>query len=557
MNYKVFLPSFFWLIRLGLCLTLNLGWLFASEFQPEPAAKIKVWIALQDKGPLAPKVSMASMVAKMSSDQIFKNKRAWEDFPLYAPYLNSLENLGIHPLVKLLWQNQISAFIRPDQLEELKKLPGIASVKEFPHKLLVRENLEKKAWAAEPFTESSTGSLNLGQTQALFDSLRITYLQQIFAQENLLPGDGVKLAVIDVQFNLGNHVFDSLKIKKQIIDQWDFTQNDTNSVHLDSLGDSHGANCLSLIAGNSPGKMVGVSPSVQLLLYHAEVDETESYVEEDYVASAIERATLHGAQVMSISLGYRYDFDTSANFPYSQLDGKTLPASIAATKAAERDVVLTIAMGNEGTTHASPNISSPADADSILAVGIANTQRKRCSYSSTGPSFDGRIKPDLVSMGMGSNCAVPVANVSSLNGFNPATGTSFAAPVVAGVAALLRQYYPQATASEIRAALKNTSNLADHPNDSIGYGLIDVNAAWKYLKQNQPIPPHSPNNWHSLAYNGLGILFLPSLTNPLFAPTLIDLKGKVIPFTLRHRGNIYYAELKYLGSRGILLAHFE
>ena len=140
------------------------------------------------------------------------------------------------------------------------------------------------------------------------------------------PGRGVRVAVIDADFHLGSPIFSAMKTR--IRDQWDFVAGRPQAV-TDSLLNSHGAACMSLIGGNLPGTLVGMAPDAEFLLYRAEEGAQERYVEEDWVAAAIERAVDSGAQVISISLGYRYDYtDGQPDLPYG-FPGWTYPARFA------------------------------------------------------------------------------------------------------------------------------------------------------------------------------------------------------------------------------------
>src|SRR5690606_32016260 len=114
-----------------------------------------------------------------------------------------------------------------------------------------------------------------------------------------------------------------------------------------TFGNSHGGQVLSQIAGELPGVLQGLAPHARFLLYRTESAPVEAYVEEDYLAAAIERAVDSGAQVISISLGYRYDFDSDPEVPYAHMDGRTRPSSLAAVAAARRGVLVVVAVGNE------------------------------------------------------------------------------------------------------------------------------------------------------------------------------------------------------------------
>ncbi|MEO6095005.1 MAG: S8 family serine peptidase, partial [Fibrobacteria bacterium] len=317
--------------------------------------------------------------------------------------------------------------------------------------------------------------------------------------------------------------------------------------------------CMSLIGGNLPGTLVGAAPGADFMLYRAEETGQERYVEEDWVAAAIERAVDSGAQVISISLGYRYDYtDGSPDLAYREFDGRTRPSSLAALGAARRNVLVSVSMGNEGGLAGPANpatLSAPADADSILGVGMVDRSRKRCGYSSTGPSADGRIKPDLVSMGI-NNCTVAVAATDTPSpDIDELAGTSFAAPAMAGVAALLRQLAPDKSAEEIRQAMLRTADNHGSPENLVGYGLVDAAAAAQAL--GAPVSP-------PLAEQGLSRLYVRGGIDPIILDwepgaakpslQLSDLSGRRIPIAVTAVGSQLYVQPDRALRTGIYIA---
>jgi serine protease AprX len=266
------------------------------------------------------------------------------------------------------------------------------------------------------------------------------------------------------------------------------------------------------------------------MLYRTEIGPTESYVEEDYLAAALERAVDSGAQVINVSLGYRYDFNSEGQIPYSSMNGRTRPASIAALGAARRGVLVVVAIGNEGASRpdsgngaATATITSPADADSILTVGI-QLNGNRCSYSSTGPTFDGRLKPELTSVGLGGGCVVYLANPDREVDIHTQSGTSFAAPVVAGVAALLRQLHPDSVASsqKIRQALMITSKRSGTPDNLMGNGLMRAAQAHCALLHDSLVQTSCA--LPSVAVKGV-LVWRGGNLNTMTWPTPLDLRG--------------------------------
>ena len=156
--------------------------------------------------------------------------------------------------------------------------------------------------------------------------------------------------------------------------------------------------------------------------------------------------------------------------------------SIGADIAVSRGMICMNAAGNEGDGTCTLGI--PADAERVLTVGAVNASGSRASFSSVGPTYDGRIKPDVMAMGEGTYVASGYGNwYPYYNG----SGTSFATPVLAGAVACLRQARPYASVQEICDAIRACSNRADNPDSKYGYGIPDFAQALEMLDVNEPI----------------------------------------------------------------------
>lgn len=450
------------------CLALSLVLPPLSQAQLRwPAEEIKVWVVLKDKGP--------------GTGALARTSRRYENLAVHEPYVEALRAQGFACETRLKWQNRVSGRVHPSALSRLSGLSFVTAVSELPRKVAPRRPAAPAPWLPGFLQKPSGGAgspiPDLGVYKALADTLHVTEVLDWMEKSGIRPGLGVRIAVMDADFDLGHKAFDPIRSEGRIKDQFDFVDNKPQVVTSD-LADSHGAQCLSLIAGFLPGKIVAAAPEAEFLLYRTEESAQERYAEEDFLAAAIERAVDSGAHVISISVVYRTEFDSTPDIPLSQLDGRTRPSSVAALGAARRNVLLVSAMGNlDGNQTGPSTLSVPSDADSIIAVGIVNRAGGPCGYSTTGPTADGRVKPELVSMGLIGTCSVDMANTSTREGILAQQGTSFAAPVIAGIAALLRQARPTATAQEIRASLLATARNSAQPNSQIGWGLPDAWAA--------------------------------------------------------------------------------
>lgn len=304
--------------------------------------------------------------------------------------------------------------------------------------------------------------------RAQHDSLGITAVHQELHSRGIEPGTGLRIAVIDGGFSLRHRALAHLR-DSGIVDSRDWLAG--NAPAWDTLArKAHGSSVLGLLASRWDS-LPGIVPGAQWILHRTEVDSFEEAREETWLAQAIDRAADSGASVISISLGYRWSFTDGTVFPWSGFDGATRLSSRAAVRATARGSLVVVAMGNDGDTlEGTPPIGAPADAPGVLSVGALTEDGQACGFSSRGPSYDGRPKPELSAYG----CPVPVVDTRSDTGAYAASGTSFAAPLLAGMAALVRQLHPGWTPAQVIEALVATAGLRDAPDPKRGHGQPDL-----------------------------------------------------------------------------------
>jgi hypothetical protein len=178
--------------------------------------------------------------------------------------------------------------------------------------------------------------------------------------------------------------------------------------------------------------------------------------------------------VVSTSLGYRSWYGDN------QFDGKTAPISIAASIAAKRGMLIVTAMGNRNSDPAypwpEPFITAPGDADGVITAGGVEKDMLPWRDGGTGPTSDGRTKPDLVAL----SDTVAVVSPDSEDYLEGSAGTSCATALIAGACALLKEAHPQWSADSVKAVLFATatrSRLAK--SDTFGFGVPRVDSAYK------------------------------------------------------------------------------
>jgi subtilisin family serine protease len=293
-----------------------------------------------------------------------------------------------------------------------------------------------------------------------------------FLHNKGFKGEGMLLAIFDGGFRnyLTLTAFDSARNNNQIVETYDFVQNET-SVNED---DPHGMYCFSIIAANWPGQLVGSCTKAKYYLYRTEDVATEFPIEEQNWAAAAERADSIGVDVFSTSLGYSTFDNPVFNHTYADMNGKTTIIARANSMAARKGIISVVAAGNDGN-NAWHFIATPADADSIVTTGAVNTSGVVASFSSYGPSSDGRVKPTVASVGQGT----AIAGLNNLPTFG--NGTSFATPNLAGLITCLWQAFPGFTNMQIIEAVKRSSSIYTTPNDRIGYGIPNFHKAYDDL----------------------------------------------------------------------------
>jgi subtilisin family serine protease len=369
------------------------------------------------------------------------------------------------------WLHALSANITRGALAGLRgdrRLERIQPVARFR-----RPNLPLSGPSLAPRAPGATAQDSLyGPSAMPFRRLRLFPLV-----DRGFHANGVRIALLDTGFEIAHSAFDSVRTRVVADSDFVFSDGVVSNEPDDAAGPGcnvsascHGTATWSLLAANVPGTMIGVAPDAQYILAKTEDVRSERRVEEDNYVAALEWAASLGAKVVSASLGY-LTFDDGTGYTASQMNGDIAVTTIAADIAAQRGITVVISNGNDG-----PNprtLSTPADGDSVLAVGAEDSTGVLATFSSRGPTADDRIKPDVTAPGV----AVWVVNTQASGGFSRLNGTSFAAPLIAGAAALLREIHPQLTGVEVRDALRRAGNGASRPDNDRGFGLPDVLAA--------------------------------------------------------------------------------
>ena len=435
-------------------------------------AQDKYFIYFTDKGPDASlqKTSLSYKEAfkKISPRALERREKVmnknsvitFEDLPVYKNYISELISQGIKIENKLDWFNAVSAYLTNDMKGEVEKLPFVQKVE--PVKILkfsddeVKESRLRKIAGAD--------ELNYGNSYA---QLQLSDVPVVHSEG--ITGDGIIIGVLDTGFDWKEH--DALK-NINVLAEYDFVFHDSVTANQsnDVPGqDSHGTFVFSVIGGYKDSVLIGAAYGASFILAKTEDTRSETHIEEDNYAAALEWMENMGVDVTSSSLGYNQFDPGNFSYTYEDMNGKTTIVTKAAELAFQRGVVTITAAGNEGNK---PwyYIIAPADGFKTMAVGAVYEDNTLASFSSRGPTYDGRIKPDVLAMGVD----VYGASRNGSNLYTYGNGTSAATPIAGGIAALLLSAYPHLTNEQVRNIFHETSDNSEFPDNDRGYGLVSA-----------------------------------------------------------------------------------
>lgn len=388
----------------------------------------------------------------------------YEDIPLNEEYISALQTVGVEIIHKLKWFNSVSVRMNSTQFEQIKLLNFVEKI--VPVKSLTFQ--KPLVDDHELYKNNSTPGYGQSFTQLNLSDVPLVHSKGI-------TGENVIIGLLDTGFDWQRHI--SLNTRN-VIAEYDFIFND--NITTNQPGDhpsqhDHGTLIFSIIGGYHDSVMIGAAFNSSYLLAKTEDIRSETRIEEDNYAAALIWMEGLGVDITSSSLGYSTFDSPGESYTYNDMDGKTTIVSRAAELAFMRGVATFTSAGNEGNT---PwfYITAPADGKNTIGIGAVNSSNQIAGFSSRGPSSDGRIKPDVVAMGVG----VYGAAASTDNGYRFASGTSTSAPIASGVAALLLSTHRHLKNTQIRSILLESSDNSLNPNNEIGYGLVSAKRAIEF-----------------------------------------------------------------------------
>ena len=386
------------------------------------------------------------------------------DLPVTKSYVQGVEETGANVIYTSKWFNAALFEGTAEQVKTIEALPFTTTIEYVRPGAQGNRNRGGRL-GGHSFSHQHTEAIPLDElaNQAQNEMLGIPKMH-----EQGIHGEGVLIAVLDGGFRgvdaapFFKHLFEN----EQYIDGYDFVGNSTNVFRYGQ----HGTEALSCIVAYEPGKLEAAAYGADVMLYVTEDGSSEYRIEEYNWLFAAERADSVGAHIISTSLGYTTFDDDSMNYSYDHLDGKTTVITKAANMATAVGILCVASAGNEGA-YSWKYVSAPADAPDILSVGAVTLTQDRVSFSSIGPTADGRIKPEVSALGLQTVVGDANGNITTAN------GTSFSAPLVTGLVAGFWQVYPQLTNLEVVEKIKASGTNSIAPNNEIGFGVPDFSRA--------------------------------------------------------------------------------
>ena len=401
------------------------------------------------------------------------------DIPVPTEYTEKVRSTGVLIRTVSKWLNAVSVSGTIEQLRSISDFP-------FVKKIDPVYGGKRKSPVQRSLLKSSTepGRSDYGPSYDQLDQINV-----IAAHEAGYTGAGVRVLMLDTGYYTDHEAIH----EEQVIAEWDFINNDGETQNEEGDPDSqhnHGTYTLSALGGRFDGELYGPAYEAEFLLAKTEDVSQEVPIEEDQYVAGLEWGESLGADIASSSLGY-IDW-----YEFEDLDGMTAVTTVAVNTAIENGMVVVTAVGNSGPG----GIVVPADAENVIACGAVDSDGNIASFSSQGPTADGRIKPEVCALGVSTYCA----GVNSTSAYRYENGSSLATPLVAGAAACVLQAHPDWTPQQVREALMTTANDPENPDNQYGWGIIDVIEAITYNNPNPFYPvyytlsnpfPNPFNSW--------------------------------------------------------------
>lgn len=430
-----------------------------------------------------------------------------KDVPVHQPYIDQVvASTGISVMAKSKWLNALH--IRGTQTN-IAALIGFS----FVEKVIYANHSLNPGAKTVPISQKTNVVNKFQDIQVNFNygnsAIQVQMLNAHILHQQNYTGTGKIVAIMDAGFPGVNTAapFQRLRTNNLILGGYDFVNNSTNPY----TGNSHGTLVLSDMAGYVDNQLIGTAPDAKYYLFITEDNNSETPLEESNWVEAAEMADSLGVDVINTSLGYFTYDNPNYSYTYNDMNGVKSFISRGADVAFSRGMICVTSAGNSGAS-ANPYISVPADALTTLTVGAVNSTEVKASFSSIGPTFDGRLKPDVMAMGASATVANPSGSIVTAN------GTSFSSPIMAGAVTSFWSAFPNKTNAEIIQLVKASADKYLNPNFQYGNGIPDFQLALN-------------NALSTPTFNNAKINLYPNPTQDFITISLEDnLKGSIIIF---------------------------
>jgi subtilisin family serine protease len=445
------------------------------------------------------------------------------DLPVNPAYLGQIIGTGAKVWYASRWMNGALIEATTDQLQAVKNLSFVKQESKSFERIAAKTSGNSKSGRNYvPGTSHKPASpkskLSPKDYGASYNQMQMIGADKM--HEKGFTGEGMRIAILDAGFSRANQnpVLQHLFENNKILATYDFVFKEA-SVYED---DSHGLNVFSVMAGYLPGSLIGTAYDAEYILLKTEDTRSEYRIEEVNWLIAAEYADSAGVDVINSSLGYNSFSNPAMDYKKSDMNGKTAFSTRAADLAAATGILVVVSAGNEGDDSWGI-ITAPADADSVLAVGAVDDNGNYASFSSKGPTTDGRIKPDVSVQGQGTVLSSPSGYITAGN------GTSFSSPLMAGMAAGFWQAHPELTNMQVIDFLKRSASQYQNPDNYLGYGIPNFEKADRLVE----IEKITLGNKYKIIPNPLSNNNLTIFIDKVFwgdAATVqvVDLSGKVV-----------------------------
>jgi hypothetical protein len=388
------------------------------------------------------------------------------DAPIHQTYIDQINAAqGIVVKAKSKWMNCVHVRGSITDINALTNLPFVHHV-QFANrtlnqqgKMARRQKIKRVAKKWNTQTNFNYGTSNV-QIQMLNGHL--------LHQQNF-TGAGKIIAVMDAGFpNVDlSPTFQRSRDNNLILGGYNFVNRNTTIYS----NNNHGSMVLSTMAGYIENQLIGTAPDAAYYLFITEDTNSETPLEESNWVEAAELADSLGVDIINTSLGYFTYDNPNYSYTYEDMNGTTSFIAKGADIAFSKGMICVTSAGNSGNTNV-PTISTPADAVHTLTIGAVAFDESYASFSSIGPSFDNRIKPDVMAQGQNPFVSTTTGSIT-----NSASGTSFSSPIMAGMVASFWQAIPWATNAQVIQFIKQASDRFSNPTSQFGYGIPDFQMA--------------------------------------------------------------------------------